>query len=60
MVTATGMVTAMGKNDHDKLVKQLQDQIFITGSQVKQKMQLIQKELLEEIRDEHDKGTDLR
>jgi hypothetical protein len=46
-------------SDNDKLVKQLQEQIILTGSQVKQRMKLVQMELLEELKDEHDRGVDL-
>jgi len=35
-------------DEHEKLVKQLQDQIFITGSQIKQRMKTIQIDLLSE------------
>ena len=47
----------MSKNE--KLVKQIKDEIEITGSQVKQRMKLIQMELLEELNDESDKRTNL-
>ena len=44
----TGMVEIqMGKND--KLCKEIQEQILVTGSLVKQKMKAIQLELLEEL-----------
>ena len=53
-----GMVEIkMSKNE--KLVKQIKDQIAITGTQVKQRMKLIQMELLEELKDENDRGISL-
>lgn len=47
----------MSKND--KLVKQIKDQIEITGSQVKQRMKLIQMEILEELDNEKGHGINL-
>jgi hypothetical protein len=46
-------------SDNDRLVKQIQEQIALAGVQVKQRMKLVQAELLEELKDEHDKGFDL-
>lgn len=44
-------------SDNDKLVKQLQEQIILTGAQVKQRMKLVQMELLEEL--DNGKSVDL-
>jgi hypothetical protein len=54
------MEMEINMTDRDQLVKQLQEQIILTGSQVKQRMKLVQMELLEELKDEHGNGIDLR
>jgi len=47
----------MTKNE--RLVKEIKDKIEITGSQVKQRMKLVQMELLEELKNERDGGINL-
>ena len=44
---------------NEKLVKQIQEQIALAGVQVKQRMKLVQAELLEELNDQSGKGIDL-
>lgn len=44
---------------NDKLVKQIQEQISLAGVQVKERMQKIQLELLEELDNEDGKGISL-
>jgi hypothetical protein len=46
-------------SNNDRLVKQIKEQISIAGAQVKQRMKDIQLELLEELKDESDKGFGL-
>lgn len=45
--------------DNNKLVKAIQEQISLTGSQVKQRMKQVQLEILEELNDEHNRGINL-
>ena len=44
---------------NEKLVKQIQEQIEITGSQVKRRMKLVQMEILEALDNENGQGIDL-
>jgi hypothetical protein len=44
---------------NERLVRQIKEQIEMTGSQVKRRMKLIQMELLEELNDQSGKGIDL-
>jgi hypothetical protein len=49
----------LNMSTNDKLVHQIREQISMAGIQVKQRMQLIQAELLEELNDGDGKGIDL-
>jgi hypothetical protein len=49
----------LNMSTNDKLVHQIREQISMAGAQVKQRMQFIQAELLEELNDEHGNGVDL-
>ena len=49
----------LNMSTNDKLVFQIKEQISLAGAQVKQRMRDIQLELLEELKDEHDRGIDL-
>jgi hypothetical protein len=47
------------KMDNEKLVIQIKEQISLAGVQVKQRMKQVQLELLEELKNEDDRGISL-